>query len=142
MDSLAKLLDSKYRIPGTQFKFGLDPIIGLIPGAGDLITFLFSSGLIVIMIQQGASGKLAIKMLGNVLLDTLIGSIPILGQIFDFFYKANQRNVKLLREHYEQGKHQGSGIGIIIVVILMVIIILALLVFLISALLSWFIGLF
>jgi len=142
VDSFAKLLDSKYRIPGTQFKFGLDPIIGLIPGAGDLITFLFSSGLIVIMIRQGASGKLAIKMLGNVLLDTLIGSIPILGQIFDFFYKANQRNVKLLREHYEQGKHQGSGIGIIIVVILMVIIILALLVFLISALLSWFIGLF
>ncbi|WP_242916257.1 DUF4112 domain-containing protein [Pontibacter liquoris] len=113
VDHISHLMDSQFRLPGTNFRFGLDPILGLLPFAGDLASFGVSAMLIVTMARHGASGKLVALMLVNVALDTLIGSIPILGNIFDFAYKANDRNVRLLRRHYEEGKYQGSGKGVI-----------------------------
>src|SRR5215210_76117 len=86
---LAKLMDAQFRIPGTDFRFGLDGLIGLIPGAGDLSTFAVSGYMLWVMAHNGASGYVLARMIVNVLIDTLIGSIPIIGDLFDFTFKAN-----------------------------------------------------
>lgn len=129
VDRMAKYLDSKYKVPGTNFSFGLDPIIGLIPVLGDATTFLIQGTLAAYMVKYGASGKVATKMFLNVLIDTIIGSIPFLGSFVDFFYKANTKNIKLLKEHYAEGKHQGSGKGIVIGIVFVMLILLVLLVY-------------
>ncbi len=131
IDRISVLMDSKFRIPGTKVRFGLDPILSLIPIVGNLSTYAVSAMLIWNMYRYGASRKVALMMIGNVVIDTLVGSIPLLGNVFDVFYKANNRNVQLLREHYQQGKHTGSGKGIIATVLLILFAILLALVALI-----------
>ncbi len=113
VESLARLMDSQFRLPGTNFKFGLDPILGFIPLAGALSTYAVSGILVFTMARYGVSRKVVILMFLNILLDALFGSIPIIGNIFDFAYKANDRNVRLLRRHYQEGKYSGSGTGIL-----------------------------
>ncbi len=111
-------MDSKFRVPGTNFRFGLDPILGLFPLAGDVAAYTISSILVLAMARHGASGKVIMMMIGNILLDATLGSIPVLGNIFDFIYKANNRNIRLLKKHYHEGKYQGSGLKILIGVFL------------------------
>jgi len=101
-------MDSRFRIPGTNIHFGFDALIGLVPGVGDLISFLISGFIISSAAKQGASGYVQARMVFNVAIDTLFGSVPIIGDIFDVFFKSNQRNMQLLTEHFEEGKHQGS----------------------------------
>ena len=125
VERVSKLLDSKFRIPGTSIRFGLDPIFGLFPVAGDLGTMLISLALIYTMYQNGASGRLVAKMLLNVLIDAIFGSIPVLGAFFDVYYKANNRNVKLLKQYYQDGKHRGSATGVVVSVLAVTILILA-----------------
>lgn len=112
VDTVAKLLDSQFKIPGTEFRFGLDAIAGLIPVGGDAVSFLASGALVLTMVRHGASGQLAARMLGNIAIDALVGAVPFLGDLFDVAFKANNRNVELLKEHYDEGKHSGSGWGI------------------------------
>ena len=123
LNSLTQIMDNRFTIPGTNIKFGLDFLIGLVPYAGDIVSFLMSSGLVLVMVRHGASGMLVTKMLGNIFLDTTVGSIPIIGDIFDLSYKSNRRNYHLLEEHYEEGKHGGSIwpvlIGVLIAIIAM-----------------------
>lgn len=111
----AKLLDSQFQVPGTKFRFGIDPILSLIPIIGTFSGFI--SGLILIALshRQGVSGKVKVLMFKNTLIDYIIGLIPIYGNIKDFFYKANQKNVLLIEEHLLEDKHQGSGIGLILI---------------------------
>lgn len=116
VDKISHLMDSRFRIPGTRFRFGLDPILGLLPGVGDAASLAVSGVLVYHMTRYGASRKLVLMMAGNVLLDAVVGSIPILGQILDFYLKANERNIRLLRRHYHEGKYKGSGTGILITV--------------------------
>ncbi|MFW5761536.1 MAG: DUF4112 domain-containing protein [Cyclobacteriaceae bacterium] len=142
LERMAGQLDSKYKLPGTNFRFGLDPIIGIIPGIGDAITMIFSSALVLVMMREGASGKVLVKMFGNVLLDTIIGSIPIIGVIFDAWFKANNRNIRLLKEYYQEGKHQGSGLGLLILIGLILLVLFALLIYLFIMFIIWVIGLF
>jgi hypothetical protein len=132
LERIATLMDKAFRIPGTNIKIGLDPIIGLVPVIGDLIAFGISSILIFAAFSSGASGKVMIKMLINIAFDTLAGSVPGLGNVFDFFYRANSRNYTLLREHWLEGKHMGSGWGY---VVLAVCILLAF--FILMAVLFW-----
>ena len=113
---ISKLMDEEFSIGG--FKFGLDPILNLIPIAGDAGTYIVSIGLILTMLKHGVSGKVAMKMIGNATLDAVVGAIPIIGWIFDFAYKANTRNTKLLAEYYTEGKHTGSGKGYVILIAL------------------------
>lgn len=122
VERVSYLMDEKFRLPGTNFRFGLDPLLNLIPIAGDLSGFAVSSVLVLTMARHGASRKVLILMVMNIVLDSTIGAIPVIGQIFDFAYKANSRNIKLLREHYEEGRHQGSGKGIILWIIIILII--------------------
>ncbi|GGG54757.1 DUF4112 domain-containing protein [Hymenobacter glacieicola] len=118
VERISHLLDSQFRVPGTTWRFGLDPIMGLIPVVGGLPSLAISGVLILTMLRHGASGSLVMRMALNVLLDTVIGAIPVLGNIFDFAYKANDRNVRLLRAHYAEGKYQGSGKGLLAGVLL------------------------
>lgn len=121
LDNVSSFLDNKFRIPGTETRFGLDFLVGLIPGAGDMISFGVSGALVLTMARYGASGRVILQMLWNIFLDTVVGAIPILGDIFDLYYKANRRNFNLLREHYEEGAYSGSGKWIVIAVLIALI---------------------
>jgi hypothetical protein len=100
IDSISSLLDNQFRIPFTQIRFGVDFLIGLIPTAGDWLSFGISSTLVLAMVRRGIGVGMLFKMLGNITLDATIGSIPILGDLFDLHYKANRRNVALLKQYY------------------------------------------
>lgn len=142
IEQVSGIMDSKFTIPGTKFKFGLDPIIGLIPFIGDLSTFGISAMMVYTMSKNGVSRKVVILMMLNVFLDTALGSIPILGNIFDFFYKANNRNLSLLKKHYAEGKYQGSGNGILIAIAISLVLILVLIFYAVYKLVQFLFGLF
>jgi NAD/NADP transhydrogenase beta subunit len=127
---LAKLMDSRFRIPGTNLRFGLDGIIGLIPGAGDLSTFAVSSYMLWIMARNGASGFVLARMVVNVLIDAIIGSIPFVGDLFDFVFKANTRNLRLMQEHYQEGRHRGSAWKMIVPVLIVLFLVIVALIWL------------
>lgn len=135
VERLSVLMDSRFRIG--NFRFGLDPILNFIPFAGQIATFIISLILVTVMYRNGASGKIAIKMLLNVTWDALLGSIPLLGNVFDFFNKANDKNIKLLREHYYENKHQGSGKNIIFLIVSILAIVITLLIYAMYALSVW-----
>jgi hypothetical protein len=123
IERLANWLDSRFLIPGTNIRFGIDPLMSLFPIIGDLMTYAVSGIMIYTMHNKGASRKVVIKMIINSTLDAVIGSIPLVGTIFDIFYRANDRNVRLLKEHYFEGKHQGSGKGLLVVIAIAAVIV-------------------
>lgn len=131
IEAVSKLLDSQFKIGG--FRFGLDPILNFIPFAGDGASALISVMLVYTMAKHGASNKLIARMLVNVFIDFVLGAIPVLGWIFDFYFKANDRNVQLLKEHYAEGKHTGSAKGIIIGSLILFLLIIGLLIWAIWA---------
>lgn len=93
---LANFLDTALRIPGTRIRFGADSLLGLIPGVGDVATAAIAALLVREAYMAGVSKTVLLKMVGNVGLDTLIGMVPVLGDLFDVYFKANARNAKLL----------------------------------------------
>ena len=99
LERVADWLDARFWIPGTNIRIGFDPIIGLIPGIGDSATLIVSAWLIARAVRLGAPPGLAARMALNVAADWLIGMIPVLGDLFDVSWKANRRNVALLRNH-------------------------------------------
>jgi hypothetical protein len=140
LDVLAKLMDSRFRVPGTDIRFGLDALIGLVPGAGDLTTFGISGYMLWVMAQNGASGFVLARMILNVLIDTLVGSIPILGDLFDVAFKSNTRNMRLMEQHYKEGRHTGSAWKVIIPVLLLLFLFIAGIVYLVWMLVTWLWG--
>ena len=97
LDALAKLLDIAFILPGTNIRYGIDGIIGLIPVIGDLITTAISLWLVREARALGAPWHLTARMLGNVALDGVVGMVPLAGDAFDVLFRANIRNVRLLR---------------------------------------------
>lgn len=99
---IAELLDGQFRVPGTDIEFGLDAIIGLVPGIGDLI----SGGISMWMIREarrlGAPRWLIARMVWNVAVDVTVGAVPVLGDMLDVAWKANRMNIELLRRHFEK----------------------------------------
>ena len=134
---LARLMDAQFSVPGTSFRFGLDGIIGLIPGVGDMSTFAVSSYMLWIMAHNGASGYVMARMVLNVLLDALVGMIPLLGDIFDFAFKANMRNVRLMQQHYKEGRHRGSAWKVILPVLIVLFLIIGFIIWAGYQLISW-----
>ncbi len=122
---LANLMDTQFKIPGSNFRFGLDPLIGLIPGFGDFAGFLVSGYMLLICAKNGASGFLLARMTLNILLDALIGAIPLLGDLFDFAYKANRRNLKLMQQHFVEGRHKGSAYKLVVPLLIILLIVIA-----------------
>ncbi|WP_158749760.1 DUF4112 domain-containing protein [Acidobacterium sp. S8] len=102
LDMLAHLLDDWFRIPGTSIRFGLDGIIGLVPGLGDVLAGLASCILIVAAWFRGVPYVTLARMVVNLGIDVVVGSIPLLGDIFDIAWKANRRNYALMTRHLQQ----------------------------------------
>jgi hypothetical protein len=105
LDALAHLMDGAFRIPGLNIRFGLDSIIGLVPGLGDLVTTLVSLYVVAAAQRYGVSRITTLRMGLNIGIDTVIGSIPLIGDLFDFAWKANERNVALVRTHMNTPLH-------------------------------------
>lgn len=95
----SRLMDTAIGIPGTKFRIGLDPILGLVPGAGDIISTIVSGYIIYLATRVGVSNDNLKKMIFNVGLETVVGTVPLLGDVFDAFYKSNIRNLAILEEH-------------------------------------------
>ncbi len=117
LDYMSDLMDSRFRIPGTKIRFGLDSLIGVIPGLGDIVSYAMGSALIIGMVRQGASVNLVMRMLWNLGLDTLIGSFPVLGDIFDVWFKSNRRNYRLFSDYVRDKKEVRSIWPVLLVVL-------------------------
>jgi hypothetical protein len=102
LKTLARLMDSAFRIPGTRIRFGADSALGLIPGAGDVIGLGISLFALGEAMRLGVPSRLLVRMIGNIAIDTGLGAIPVAGDIFDLLFKSNTRNLKLLLEHLER----------------------------------------
>jgi len=102
LDYVAALLDDIFRIPGTKIRFGLDALIGWVPGIGDAMTGIASFLIVFASWRRGAKGVTLVRMIANVLLETGIGAIPVAGDVFHVVWKANRRNYRLLIREREQ----------------------------------------
>lgn len=102
LDSLSYVLDNSVRVPGTRRRFGLDPLIGLIPGIGDAAGMMMSAYIVVQAARLGAPAASLVRMLMNVGIEALAGTVPVAGDLFDAWYKANARNVAMLRQELVQ----------------------------------------
>lgn len=96
---LARIMDDQFLVPGTNIRIGWDTILGLFPGIGDALTSAISLLIVHHARQTGASPLLLARMIGNVGVDFLLGSIPLVGEAFDFAWKANRKNARLLDQH-------------------------------------------
>ncbi|SIR80584.1 protein of unknown function [Haladaptatus litoreus] len=96
---LSNLLDEAFRVPGTNFRFGLDPVMGILPVGGDVASALISLYIVFEGYLMGVPRHTLARMLMNILIDTFGGSVPLLGSLFDAGWKANVRNRKLLEKH-------------------------------------------
>jgi uncharacterized protein DUF4112 len=99
LDALASLLDTAFLVPGTNIRFGVDALIGLVPGIGDVVTTLMSLYIVREARALGAPRHLIARMLVNVALDGVVGAVPLLGDAFDVMWRANRRNMALLQRH-------------------------------------------
>jgi Domain of unknown function (DUF4112) len=99
MRQLSQLLDGAIVIPGTKQRIGLDPILGLIPGGGDTVSAALSGYIIIEAARMGLPRAALMRMVSNLLIDTVVGSVPVLGDIFDVFSKANLRNMQIVESH-------------------------------------------
>jgi hypothetical protein len=106
---IADLLDNAFLVPGTSYRVGLDPIVGVLPVLGDLISPLFTIGMLLQARQLGVPKVVQARMLINVAVDALVGSIPVLGDLFDFAWKANDMNLGLLELHAREERHGSRG---------------------------------
>lgn len=109
LERLTRWLDDAFVLPGTGFRFGLDPIFGLLPGIGDTATAAMTGYTILIARKYKAPFGLQVKLVGNLALDWLIGAIPLVGDLFDFGFKANRRNLDLLRGWLEGRRARDGG---------------------------------
>ena len=104
---ISHLLDNAIPIPGTKHRIGLDPILGLIPGGGDLLGSVFAGYVVFKSAQMGVPQETLLKMAANIVFDTVAGTVPVAGDLFDVAWKANVKNIELLDAHLgspEQGK--------------------------------------
>ncbi|HYW20934.1 MAG TPA: DUF4112 domain-containing protein [Nodularia sp. (in: cyanobacteria)] len=98
---LSRILDKAVTIPGTSIRIGLDPLIGFIPLGGDVLGIILSSYIVIEAARLGVPKAILSKMVLNVIIDGLVGTVPIMGDLFDFIWKANDSNLKLLEEHLQ-----------------------------------------
>ena len=125
---LSQLLDNAIPIPGTKYRIGLDPILGLIPGGGDTIAGALGAYIIIQAARMKIPRKVLWKMVGNILFDSVVGTVPVLGDLFDVAWKANVRNMALLEEHLsvnQQEQNQNHNliflIGLALVLLIIVV---------------------
>jgi hypothetical protein len=118
---VARLLDSAMTVPGTSIRVGLDPILGLFPGLGDLVSPLFTIGLLWQARELGLPRVVLLRMIFNVAIDTLLGIVPVVGDLFDVAWRANERNMALLERHAfeERRPLPGDWMFVILMIVLL-----------------------
>jgi len=97
--ALSRLLDHAFRVPGTNIRFGVDAVLGIVPGIGDVLSNVISAYLVLEARKLGVTGWDMTRMIGNIAVDAGVSAIPFAGDIFDVFWKANDRNMKILHDH-------------------------------------------
>jgi hypothetical protein len=121
-EKLVTILDDFLRIPGTNVKIGLDPILGLIPGVGDVVTGGSAAALLLLALKERIPTIAIGRMIVNIAIDTMVGSIPVLGDAFDFFYRSNRQNLDIIKKYKSDPKAEptrtdkalvGIGFGLI-----------------------------
>jgi hypothetical protein len=130
---VSELLDSAFVLPGTNYRFGLDPIVGLVPLIGDLASPLFT---IVVLWQGrdlGIQRVVQLRMIFNAAIDGLIGAIPIAGDLFDFAWKSNQMNLALLERHAYEEHPPGAGDWLFVVAMILLVVVIAAIPFVLAA---------
>lgn len=103
IERAADWLDARFRLPGTRLRFGLDGLLGLVPGVGDAAGLAASAWIVATAREAGAPWGLVARMALNIAVDAVVGAVPLVGDLFDFGFKANRRNAALLRRHFTGG---------------------------------------
>src|SRR3954452_4498016 len=114
LHSISRALDSAVGIPGTGYRFGLDALIGLVPGVGDAVGAVFSGYVVLQAARLGAPSSVISRMIANVALDTIVGEIPLLGDLFDVAWQANTKNLALLEEHLHRPSRAKAGSRVVV----------------------------
>jgi hypothetical protein len=141
--SLAHLLDTAFRVPGTRFRFGVDPLLGLLPGLGDVLGGFLAGYILYIGVRVGAPRSVLLRMFSNVAIDTFLGVIPLVGNLFDAGWKANTRNVALLQRYLDQpGETAAASRTFIAVLVLALMLLVIATIALAVAVVRWLVGLF
>lgn len=135
---LAQLLDSAFVVPGTSMRVGLDPILGLLPGIGDLVSPLFTAGILWEARQLGIPKVVQLRMIFNVAIDMVVGLVPVLGDLFDFAWKANNKNMALLERHAHEEHRAAPGDWLFVAAMILLLVVIAVVPFVV---LGWLIGL-
>ena len=126
LDQLSRWMDGLFRIPGVGWRFGLDAIVGLVPGVGDTLTSLFSFYILAAGVRYRVPKITLLRMGLNIGVDYVLGSLPLVGDLFDAWWKSNQKNVELIRERATvsaEEAHQGRisdwlFVGVIILILI------------------------
>lgn len=106
---VSRWLDSAFGVPGTRFRFGWDPLIGLVPGAGEIVATSFGALVLIQAVRLGVPRVVLLRMVLNLGIDLMVGAVPVVGDLFDFAWKANDRNYALLLRHERAGVPASSG---------------------------------
>jgi hypothetical protein len=136
----ARIFDSAFRIPGTRITFGLDPILGLVPGLGDVASPLFSLFFLWHGLRLGVPKVVLARMVFNVLIDAAVGAIPVAGDLFDFGWKANIWNLALLERHAVPGRRPTSADWLVVILCSLAVVTVALVPILLLAWLGYSMG--
>lgn len=119
---LADLLDQRFTIPGTSIRIGLDPIVGLIPGIGDLIANLTGSLILILAARSGVAKIALVRMAINIALNALLGAIPFVGDVLSIWFRSNVRNVELLQRYLGRPKPRAAADWLLVACLLLAII--------------------
>lgn len=120
--TLSYLLDNAIQIPGTRYRFGIDPLIGLLTGGGDIAGSILSAYIILEATRFGLPRKTLMQMLGNLLADSVLGSLPLIGDLFDASWKANTRNLALLEAHVANPQPQRAADRVFILFVIFILV--------------------
>ena len=123
---VSRVFDDLVRVPGTNIRFGLDPLIGLLPGGGDLIAGMVSAYALLVASRLGAPASVIARMVFNIAIDTVVGSIPLVGDAFDVAWRANHKNLELL-ERYERSpsttrRSSAAVLALALLVVLLIVV--------------------
>jgi hypothetical protein len=123
---MARLFDAQFRVPGTQIRFGIDPLIGLIPGIGDLASPVLTLGILWHAAKLRVPKVVLMRMVINALIDAFAGAVPVVGDLFDFGWKATEWNMALLERHAMPGRSATSADYLFVIICILIVVIAAL----------------
>ena len=137
---LAELLDAAFAVPGTSYRVGLDPILGLIPGLGDLVSPLFTIAILWEARELRVPRVVQLRMIVNVAIDAVLGAVPVVGDLFDFAWKANLRNMALLEGHAAGARRASAGDWVVALLLTLGVVVVALLPFVVLGWIAALVG--